>query len=154
LEDGKAQGIRRGGVCYLYEDKEEEVTPLHQTYFYGGYEEGITRGNCWQTAIASVLDLPLDDVPHFVDIDERGGENWWYFTCNWLWYRGYEIQRLSRHIYTNEYYFVSGKSPRGDFYHVVIYQNGKMVHDPHPDSTGVLTEETFDIIRPRYIRKF
>ena len=32
---------------------------------------------------------------------------------------------------------------------VELYQNGKMVHDPHPDGTGVLEEKHFDIIRKR-----
>lgn len=128
------------------------MIPLHQTYFYGGNEKGIIRGNCWQTAIASVLEQPLDSVPHFVQADEEGIENWWTYTINWLWNRGYEMFRINRHLYTNEYYFVSGKSPRGDYHHVVIYQNGRMVHDPHPDNTGVLTEENIEVIRVRNYR--
>lgn len=129
------------------------MTPLHQTYFYGGDEDGITRGNCWQTVLASLLDLPLDAVPHFVDLHDRKGVDWWQFSINWLWYRGYEMFRLNGHLYNDEYYIVSGKSPRGDYYHVVIYQNGKLFHDPHPDGTGVLTEEDFEVIRPRYLRE-
>lgn len=44
----------------------------------------------------------------------------------------------------DEYYFVTGISPRNpDIAHIVIYQNGKMIHDPHPDNTGILTEDTF-----------
>ena len=123
------------------------MTPLTQTYFYGGYEEGRTRGNCWQTAIASVLDLPLETVPHFVQAHEDGVMDWWAYTLGWLNHHGYVMYSLDRHVYTNEYYLVTGKSPRGDFYHVVVYQNGKMVHDPHPDRTGVLDEESMHIIR-------
>lgn len=124
------------------------MTPLHQTEFYNPEVEKA-RGNCWQTAIASVLDLPLDAVPHFVDVDERfGTENWFFYTYNWLHARGWHIERIATHIYTNEYYLVSGPSPRGNFWHVVIYRNGKMVHDPHPDGTGILSEECFDVIRP------
>ncbi len=37
-----------------------------------------------------------------------------------------------------EYYTVSGVSPRHpEVYHIVIYKDGKMVHDPHPDQTGL-----------------
>lgn len=32
---------------------------------------------------------------------------------------------------------MAGKSPRGDWDHCVVYQNGDMVHDPHPDKTGI-----------------
>ena len=127
------------------------MTPLHQTIIYGGTEPGKVRGNCWQTVIASVLDLPLDEVPHFVDVDERfHTENWFEYTWNWLNARGYQLERIPRHLYTNEYYFVSGPSPRGNWYHVVIYRNGKMVHDPHPEGTGILAEHCFEVIRPLY----
>lgn len=121
------------------------MTPVTQTYFYGGNEDGVTRGNCWQACLASILDLPLDDVPHFVDIDARGGENWFHSTINWLWKRGLAMYTPETHP-ENMYYLVTGKSPRGDFYHVVVYRNGELVHDPHPDRTGVLTEEHFTYI--------
>lgn len=129
------------------------MKPLHQTHFYGGNEPGITRGNCWQTAIACVLDLELDEVPHFVDLHDTHGIDWWHYTTEWLYHRGYEIYRIPTHLYTNEYYFVSGLSPRGNWFHVVIYRNGKMVHDPHPSGEGILEEEDFEVIRPRYIRE-
>jgi len=35
-------------------------------------------------------------------------------------------------------YLTSGKSSRG-VDHVVIYMNGKMIHDPHPSGEGLLT---------------
>lgn len=125
------------------------MIPHTQTKFYGGYEEGIVRGNCWQTAVASVLDLPMEAVPHFVEIDESGGEDWWHHTVNWAWYRGWQMFAPDHHLYTNEYYLVSGPSPRGNFHHVVIYKNGKMVHDPHPSQAGVLKEESFVVFRQR-----
>lgn len=118
------------------------MTPTMQTYFYGGNEDGVTRGNCWQACLASLLDLPLDDVPHFVDIDEQGGEDWWHSTVTWLWEKGFAMHVPDTHP-ENGYYLVTGKSPRGDFYHVVVYRNGELDHDPHPDGAGVLTEEHF-----------
>lgn len=45
----------------------------------------------------------------------------------------------------DKFYMVSGKSPRGIF-HVCIYQNGRMVHDPHPTQEGIETEEIFEVI--------
>lgn len=45
------------------------------------------------------------------------------------------------------YYMVSGQSPRG-VTHVCIYQNGVMVHDPHPTGEGILTEEYFEVVEP------
>lgn len=107
------------------------------------------QGNCWQTAIASVLELPLDDVPHFIQIDEDGGRNWWMNTWEWLNERGYTIEVIPTHPDSDELYFVTGPSPRGNFHHVVVYCRGKMVHDPHPDRTGVVEEEYFEVIRKK-----
>ena len=37
------------------------------------------------------------------------------------------------------YYLMRGLSPRlKNGYHMVVGQNGKMVHDPHPDKTGII----------------
>lgn len=116
------------------------MTPVFQTYFYGGNEDGTTRGNCYQAVLATLLDLPLDEVPHFVDIEERGGPCYWNSSIQWLWERGYVVY-YNEEPPTGKFYFVTGKSPRGDFYHVVIGRDGALAHDPHPDGTGVLTEE-------------
>lgn len=108
------------------------------------------NGNCWQTAVASVLELSLSEVPHFVEISDNGGEHWWVHTQRFLNERGLYIEPIDDHLYEDELYFVSGPSPRGqELSHVVIYQNGKMVHDPHPDGTGVLEEKYFEVIRKR-----
>jgi hypothetical protein len=65
-----------------------------------------------------------------------------------------ENETLDEHInrlcqeHKDKYYFVIGKSPRNkDINHIVIFQNGIMVHDPHPDRTGLLTHETFTVIQ-------
>lgn len=47
----------------------------------------------------------------------------------------------------DKYYFVVGGSPRSkSINHIVIFQNGVMVHDPHPDGTGITTIEGFSIL--------
>lgn len=123
------------------------MKPVTQTIFYDPDREA-PRGNCWQAALASVLELPIDEVPHFVDLDERGGAevDWWNDSIQWLHERGYSIHLFDKYPDTDDYVLVSGKSPRGDFYHVVIYKDGKMVHDPHPSGAGIETEEDFEII--------
>lgn len=45
----------------------------------------------------------------------------------------------------HDYYFVSGKSPRG-FHHICIYKAGELVHDPHPTKEGLLTIDQFETI--------
>lgn len=114
------------------------------------YQQNLfgSEGNCWQTAVASILELPLEDVPDFVNEHEAGGQHWWLHTVEFLKLHGYSIEPIWEHPDTDEYYLVSGPSPRHkEMYHVVIYQRGRMIHDPHPDGTGVLEEKHFDIIR-------
>lgn len=142
--------------------------------------EVVVNGNCWAAAIASILELPITEVPNF--------EIWFPTTWSYLWdelthafliSKGYEIEYDNRfrvfhlskdewenkidewdHPYarlgnyeellmelTGKFYFVSGPSPRG-VSHVTIWQNGLMVHDPHPSRDGILELEQFEYIRP------
>jgi hypothetical protein len=69
--------------------------------------------------------------------------NHWNNTLDfWLASQGYmEVyigdinEWLKEHV--DAPYMVSGKSSRG-VQHVVIYQNGKMIHDPHPSNEGII----------------
>lgn len=114
------------------------------------------RGNCWQTVIASVLDLPLDEVPHFVQDEVDHGMDfawhWWNRTLNWLRERGLRLDPCyGLDGAPGDYVLVSGKSPRagGTIHHVVVYRDGAMVHDPHPDRTGLTTiDHVGHVIRP------
>jgi len=89
----------------------------------------------------------MDEVPDFVN---DGPTHWWLQTVTWLDERGYKIEPVWGHLDTDEYYLVSGPSPRyKNLAHVVIYRNGKMVHDPHPDGFGLNEELHFDVIRKK-----
>lgn len=105
------------------------------------------KGNCWQTALASVLDVEPETVPHFVQWEVDGiVHDYWIETWFWLINRGLVMNNYHRHPYTNEYYLVIGYTVR-DTYHVCVYQNGKLAHDPHPSGVGLLTEESYVTIR-------
>ena len=44
-------------------------------------------------------------------------------------------------------HIVSGPSPRIEgAHHATIWEHGKMIHDPHPDRTGIVKPETIEII--------
>ena len=120
------------------------MSPITQTELYDPTRPD-RRGNCWQTVIASIVETPLADVPHFVqdDADHEGDFqwDWWKRTHDWLRERGLRLDYADINESPGEYVLVSGKSPRGNgsIHHVVIYLDGQMVHDPHPDRTGLLT---------------
>jgi hypothetical protein len=136
-----------------------------QTRFY---EPGVApdqqRGNCLTAVVASLLDLPIEAVPNFVqdDVDHGNDDPEW----NW-WTRLHRFVRAQGHALhyvrafpdqTNlsapepgEFYAVIGVSPRDpQVHHIVIYRDGVMVHDPHPDGTGLatVTDEWHWTLRP------
>jgi len=104
-------------------------------------------GSCMQTAIASILEMPLDQVPNFVDVT---GPSWWDLLQSWvLEHCGCQLfslppkmsERVVTYAWPGTYCIVSGISPRG-LGHVVVGQvkddySIEMVHDPHPDGTGL-----------------
>jgi hypothetical protein len=107
------------------------------------------RGNCFPACIASLMDKKsINDViqiQEYYDSDE-----WVDILLKWLNDNGYDWYGIKGHSQVkDEFYLVSGKSPRfHDVSHICVYQNGKLYHDPHPDGTGLLTEEYFEVIEP------
>ena len=105
-------------------------------------------GNCWQTCLASVLDLEAEQVPHFVGWEVHHDLDYWRESFLWRWYRGYEMYYHDRHRYHGEYYMAVGKTVR-DTTHVCVYRNGQLAHDPHPSGVGLTEVEAFVSIRQR-----
>lgn len=124
--------------------------------------EKVIYGNCFAACVASLLELPITEVPNIetlFDMDMYHQE----VLDKWLNHKGYEMSvddRLRcfhpnlpnyidsptyREEFRDKYYLVSGKSPRGVM-HMTIYKNGRMVWDPHPTKEGLLTEEIFETI--------
>lgn len=104
-------------------------------------------GNCFPTVIACFLDK--DSPEDVIQIQEYYEEEDWNIRLyNWLIDRGWQWGSLDGHLNSDEFYLVSGLSKRGTT-HVCIYQNGKLFHDPHPDQTGLIEENTFEYLRPR-----
>lgn len=128
------------------------MKPIMQTKFG-------EAGNCWQAVIASLLDLPLHDVPDFVHErypaqknDEMEGrwvyENGvrlnpfhWQDTQAWLKERGLMMvwvdSRIVSHVVPLGWHIKGGISSRG-LDHVVLGAGDVTVHDPHPDGTGLI----------------
>ena len=95
-------------------------------------------GNCFSACLASILEIPLSEVPNY---QEENGK--WYFNYK-RWLQQFDCDFLSLQNWGKEtigfapkvYAIVSGTSPRG-LTHSVIYFEHKMVHDPHPEGGGV-----------------
>lgn len=121
------------------------MRPVHQTLFRDESAPPDQRGNCLQAALASVFELALDDVPHFVALSE---DRWWTALYEWHLERNILVNYERTHDEEGEHipgawvplgvpYLMCGPSPRGAFSHVVVAQNHEMIHDPHPAGTGL-----------------
>jgi hypothetical protein len=116
------------------------IPVLQDTFYDESTPEGRTRGNCWSAAIASLVEVPLNEVPNFVQEDDEsnGEKDWWDSTMFWLDERGLVMKQHSRQeINSDEYYIVTGRSYRFDGGHAVIYHGWNMAHDPFPGGMGV-----------------
>lgn len=70
------------------------MIPVYQTII-GRADDGSAPGNCMQAVIASLLELPLDDVPHFL----LYGDKWWEVQWHFLMSKGIEMDYQLRNPY-------------------------------------------------------
>lgn len=110
---------------------------------------GDVPGDCWRTAIACLLDIPRDDVPHFLaHEDDPDGNGWWAETVAFVEQHrpGWTLQNYEPlfPVYAQpevapQHVIGVGPSPRGDFLHAVIVDaiTGETVWDVHPSRAGL-----------------
>lgn len=98
------------------------------------------KGNCFQACVASLFEMPLDDVPNFCSLRP----DWWGQFQKWLDDRGMVAIEITLNpsvlsVCEGAWCILSGPSPRGERLHSVIGrwyrgQSGcELIHDPHPD---------------------
>lgn len=117
---------------------------VDQTMFYDKGEVG----NCVQAVTASILELKLEDVPHFVK--DQPGSDWYETWENFMMtHRGKKpimlIPPWEKPPIPIGYYLASGNSER-NCKHIVIMYEGNVVHDPHPSKVGLLDIEAVFIV--------
>ncbi|MGN6438517.1 MAG: hypothetical protein ACTHMM_18380 [Agriterribacter sp.] len=125
--------------------------------------EKVVHGNCYAACIASIMGLPITEVPNVEVLFDIDDFYWSQVMHTWLNSKGWELYTNNdfkvfhdehygvndgrREDYLNscsgKYYLVSGKSPRGVM-HMCVYKDGQLVHDPHPTREGVSTCEYFE----------
>ena len=136
-----------------YAQNDLPITP-HKQKFLHDPENGV-NGDCVRAVVASMLNKEdIEDVPHFGEgldfspearaesgplfekrvadyLDTQGIKQFKIaYTCG--------LEELMGYLRGNEGVpiIIDGMSPRGRN-HSVIYMNGEMIHDPHPDNTGI-----------------
>lgn len=100
------------------------------------------QGNCVSACVASWLERPLEEVPHFIEYKVEGDPGdtiaWWSMLIGYMAGHGYWPIQLDSVTdgEPDELLFVMGMSPRG-VCHQVLYRDGELWHDPHPSRDGI-----------------
>ena len=87
-------------------------------------------GDCLRAAVASLLELPLDSVPHFIEWDD-----WDERLRDFCIAHGYQPILRGRDAHV-AYGMAWGPSERG-VRHAVCWIDGAIAWDPHPSRAGL-----------------
>lgn len=105
-----------------------------------------SNGDCFRACIASILEVPIEQVPHFFN-NNVSAEEGIRATREWLKSMGYGYEEFAMdgtspfselkefcnaHLSADQYFVLIGTSIRG-FNHAVILKDGEIVHDPSAD---------------------
>lgn len=139
------------------------MKPVTQTRFGHPGNDDALPGNCFPAAIASIMELPIEDVP-WPDSKTDWSE-YWDVLARWIAAYGYALVEIpieppqpfdavyfwdSAAIVEGEQspcYIANGDTVRGSR-HSVVYQRGGLVHDPHPSGAGLETITGLTLLLP------
>jgi len=108
-------------------------------------------GDCMRACVASIFEFPIEEVPHFVEKEGKGG--WIKSYLRFLHSIGWSVYAVEAKDGKHElpepgehaYYAAIGTSPRDpEVNHMVVCHKGQVVHDPHPDKLGLETIKYFE----------
>ena len=113
------------------------------------------RGNCFSACLASLLEIPIEDVPFFLSEPGDVSRFQWAERLD-AWLEPFGLYAL--HFFADParpgafpgvLHIMTGMSPRGRP-HAVIGKGRFVVHDPHPDKTGLSSLDGFCLLVPRW----
>jgi len=130
------------------------MIPVYQTRYGPRKRDKDLGGNCFQAALASILELTLEEVPDFCNIYSIETEEWYSQYITWLNKKGLTSLTFAltkdwnlKHLNLKDcYLLVTGKNKNG-VNHCVIYRNAQPIHNPNRKCGGI-KPETVDIIFP------
>lgn len=110
------------------------MKPIQQTKV-----QSAQVGNCLAASLASLLELPIEEVPPFEDA--MPSMALWAMVQDWLTTRGlFLVQTLNA---PSGYALAMGPTNRQQMgqveWHCCIAYDGKIVFDPHPSQEGLST---------------
>lgn len=120
------------------------MIPTKQTVLHNPAEGHF--GNCFTAVLASLLHLPIDQVPHFYDARDTKDTQWLARVNEWLrpYGLGYveidaSLTALMSEIKLQEvHHEICGNTSRyAETLHSCVAIDGKVAFDPHPDDSGL-----------------
>jgi len=116
------------------------MIPVFQTIFHD--KKAGTRGNCLSACIASIMEIDINDVPHFHD-----EEDYHIALVDFIWSKDWDI--YSEEDPPPGYAIASGPSPRHEgVSHAVVVKDGELVHDPFPGGKGLkIVEDYYELTK-------
>jgi len=116
---------------------------------------GDVNCDCFRACVCSILEISDEGVPNFVEL----GDNYLNILDEFLSSynmisSSYKFNRDYMLSKPYNYFIVTGKSPNSDSTRAVIYKNGELVHDPHPDKLGIEDEQFFCMISNKSMFSF
>jgi hypothetical protein len=110
------------------------MIPQNQTTF-GTKRWPFEPGNCLSACVASILELPVEAVPHFIEKSDPYEGIWAERLDDWL--AGFGLRALVLPISIViappvGFYVLCGRSVKGHE-HAAVAKNGYVVHDPYPN---------------------
>lgn len=117
------------------------MRPYIQSKIHG---DGV-RGNCLQTALASLIEIEPSKVPSFELMDRT---QWKKELIYWLGTQGLAFHQTKTDPMLSDYYIVVGLSELGNR-HCVVGMEGRLAHDPDPAQKGLSRAQEFWVISPQ-----
>lgn len=182
MSDKLAAALHGGGSTYDAErtalQRRHELRHQYQEFTdtTARYEAGedVVPGDCWRACLASLLEVPLAEVPHFIHLypaaDVQGElPDWWAASISWVeeqrpgWtLAAWDRPEEWRPIYDRDVHegmpsrvILTGPSPRGAWNHSVLMfdLDGTLAHDPFPGGRGVLPGpgDVVALVRPEWL---
>lgn len=135
-------------ACIL--DMELEEVPYFNLFYFTSSKQ--------KANFTKYIDLHYNKSDYSEEIKKHNIENfenqrdwlWENARKYWLISMGYTEDHIADHDKwlkenPDREYLAHGRSPRTG--HVVVYKNGKLLHDPHPSNTGLIEIDYFSYLR-------